>query len=87
MEVDPEPVQFGRVVKWTQFIANFLEQAGLDNALRGFREDLLVMSPRWEEVHLPFAIKNLQIALLVGAFVPHMLAPVRNIHPLLCRII
>lgn len=66
MDVETEPVQFGRVVKWTEFISNFLDEAGLVNALRGLREDLLVMSPSFEKRNIPFAMRNLQIALLVS---------------------
>ena|ERR1700761_2851376 len=52
--------------KWIDYISDFLREAGLSQALRGFQEDVFVMATEWEEKRVPIALKNLQMRVLVG---------------------
>jgi hypothetical protein len=51
--------------KWSDHIEEFLKAAGLVQALRGLREDLLILSPECEAKYVPIALGNLRIRLLV----------------------
>jgi hypothetical protein len=51
--------------KWTDIISDFLREAGLGQALRGLREDLLVLSPEWEANNVGSAFSKLKTRLLL----------------------
>ncbi len=51
---------------WDTVVANFLREAGLTQALRGFESDMIVMSPDWERDTVPGALKKLVEGLVSG---------------------
>jgi len=56
--------------EWDAAISSFLLSAGLTQALRGFRADMIVMNPEWERRQLPVALGQLTKDLLrLGASV------------------
>lgn len=44
---------------WDTVVVNFLREAGLTQALRGFESDMIVMNPDWERDNIPGALKRL----------------------------
>ncbi|KAL4078285.1 hypothetical protein V8B97DRAFT_2003522 [Scleroderma yunnanense] len=51
----PEPVY----QHWDEVIRTFLKKVGLSQALKGFEDDMLIMSEDWEKKCVPGAIKDL----------------------------
>ena len=60
----PPPPPFHN--EWDRVIKEFLDLAGLTQALRGFEMDMIVMSPDWEKKGVPVALKKLSEELSVG---------------------
>lgn len=60
----PEP-KFHR--HWDEVIRSFLKKVGLNQALRGFEDDMVVMNAEWERQKVPGAIGELMKDLMVCA--------------------
>lgn len=60
----PPPPPFHN--EWDRVVKEFLNLAGLTQALRGFEMDMIVMSPDWERKGVPVALKKLSQELSVG---------------------
>lgn len=58
----PEP-EFHR--HWDEVIRSFLKKVGLNQALRGFEDDMVVMNADWERQKVPGAIGDLMKDLMV----------------------
>jgi hypothetical protein len=52
-------------VHWEETLQIFLKEAGLVRALNGLGEDLLVLSPEWEQQHVSPALAKLTYDLQV----------------------
>ena len=60
----PPPPEFHR--HWNTVIASFLSSLGLNQALRGFETDMLVINEEWERKKVPKAIGDLVRDLMVS---------------------
>jgi hypothetical protein len=49
---------------WDSAVANFLRDAGLTQALRGFEADMIILNPEWERSKLPQALNRLVTSLV-----------------------
>lgn len=52
---------------WDTVVVNFLREAGLTQALRGFESDMIVMNPDCERDTIPGALKRLVEGLVSGS--------------------
>ncbi|KAI0339929.1 hypothetical protein BDW22DRAFT_556449 [Trametopsis cervina] len=48
---------------WDNAIVQFMKEAGLTQALRGFESDMVILNPEWERTNIPVALDNLVTAL------------------------
>jgi len=59
----PEPVY----QHWDEVVRAFLKNVGLSQALKGFEDDMVVMSDDWERKNVPGAIRDLIRDFMVGS--------------------
>ena len=57
-------VQYRR--HWDAVFSTFLKNAGLHQALRGFKDDMMIMSDEWEKQKVPIALERFVKDLSVG---------------------
>ena len=75
MEIDEDPIvpslpssPFPKYEHWDEVVGEFLKDAGLIQALRGFECDMIMMNLQWEKTQVPIALENLIERLSVGFF-------------------
>lgn len=64
---------------WDNAIVQFMKEAGLMQALRGFESDMVILNPEWERTNIPVALENLVTALTVCAIPSSFMAFDRDI--------